>query len=323
MNKLLKMFMTLILTFTLVACDTNSGSDNVVIYTTNYAQKFILSSIGKELVSAYSIYDNRDLYVVGEEENFIYAVEDPGSFTFENNPAKLDSVLNADLFIYNGKSANDRRVLGEIVNADKDEELPIFDTTENARRSFVETTLALSYDGKSVDNGILDLLETNKEMEMFWLSPIEMMNVTDELYDKLVELLPNHKDELKKNYDDLMYDLTDLYATIEDVDTNHLNNMFVSDNVNLNVLDIHYIENIYLDHTQNIKYRESETNDEYIAEINTYITINDATKITTTDPSSANYFDLLEVQSPDNFNNGLGFFEIIRKNYELIDRILD
>ncbi len=323
MKNIFKVFIAIILTLTFSACETGKDADKLTIYTTNYAQKFILSSLGKDNVNAYSVYDNRDLYIAGSDDGFIYETYDPNSYTFEEHKDKLEKVLNADLFIYNGKSDNDRRVLGEIVNADKDEELPIFDTTENAKRSLVQTTLSLSYNGKSVDSELLELLETDKDMEMFWLSPIEMMNVTDEIYEKLLELLPNHQDELKKNYDDLMYDLTDLYATIEDVDSNHLNNMFVSDTVNLNILDIHYIENIYLDHTENKLYKDYESNTEYVAEINKYIAINQSSAITTTNQSSQNYFDLLEVQSVDDFNNGRGFFEIIRENYELLDRILD
>lgn len=321
MKKFNVVLLALTTLFALVGCNVSGKTEKINIYTTNYAQKFILNSLGKDHVNAYSVYDNSNQYQAGDD-SFKYVANDPNIYTFENNPEMLDLVLKADLFIYNGNSANDRRLLSEIVEADKDEDLQIFDATENAKRSLVETTLALSYDGKVVDNKILDVIETESEMEMFWLSPIETMNVADEIYEKLITLLPNVENELKQNYDALMYDLSSLYAGIEDIQTNNINNMIVSDTVNLNVLGIHYIENIYLDHTHAIEYKNDQSGDRYYGDLSKYIKINESTKITTTNPSSPNNFDLLEVQSASNFDAGLGYFEIMKNNYELLERLL-
>ncbi len=321
MKKFNVVLLALTTLFALVGCNVSGKTEKVNIYTTNYAQKFILNSLGKDHVNAYSVYDNSNQYQAGDD-SFKYVASDPNIYTFENNPEMLDLVLKADLFIYNGNSANDRRLLSEIVEADKDEDLQIFDATENAKRSLVETTLALSYDGKVVDNKILDVIETESEMEMFWLSPIETMNVADEIYEKLLTLLPNVQNELKQNYDALMYDLSSLYAGIEDIQTNNINNMIVSDTVNLNVLGIHYIENIYLDYTHAIEYKNDQSGDRYYGDLSKYIKINESTKITTTNPSSPNNFDLLEVQSASNFEAGLGYFEIMKNNYELLERLL-
>lgn len=323
MKKFISILLLAILSINLTGCNTGSSGERIVIYTTNYTQKFILNSIGRDYVSVYSIYDNVDTYEPGNEAAFEYKTIDPSEFTFSDNPEKLEAVLKADLFIYNGRSQNDYRVLKELIEADEDEELTLFDTTRDAKRSFIAGKQTLSYDGKAVDNKIMTLLSTEAEREMYWLSPIETMNVTGELYDKLEELLPNQKDELKKNYDDLMYDLTDLYATIEDVRTDHLNNMFVSDSIHLNTLDVHYLQNIYTDHTSNTKHKGDETNVAYLNEISTFVTINEGKLISTKDKNQPNYFDLLEVQSADDFALGLGYFEIMRKNYELINTILD
>ncbi len=319
MKKLL--IVALLLTI-LSGCDNSVDSDKKIIYTTNYAQKYILNSIGQQYVEAYSIYDNRDEYNPDNEEAYEYNVLTPSSFTFEDYDDKLTSVLNADLFIYNGHSDNDVRVLKELVNADKDEDVMIFDTTENAKRSFVETNLALSYDGQAIDNGILDLLKTDSEMEMYWLSPIEMMNVSTEIYHKLIEVLPNHEEELKDNYDNLMYDLNSLYATIEDIRSSNINNIVVSDSVHLNILDIHYIENVYTDYQNNSKYKNDENADAYLAEINTYLTVDDSKIVSTTNTESNFYFDLMEVQSNSNYQEGLTYYDMMLNNFEILEQAL-
>ncbi|MFV0424917.1 MAG: metal ABC transporter solute-binding protein, Zn/Mn family [Bacilli bacterium] len=293
-------------------CSEINNKDELTIYTTNYAQKFILESIGQEYVNAYSIYDNTNEFNLEDSDNFEYIVRDPNTFSFKDYPEVLNSVLEADMFIYNGKSSKDTVVLDELVSDTKSEDIPLLDSTKNADISTVEKNMGLSYNGQVVDSNIKTVLNTNHELEMFWLSPIEMQNVSTEIYNFLIDAMPSKKEYFEKNFDALMFDLDSLYASIEAISSNTINNMIVSDSLELNVLKIHYIENIYL----NIE------NDEYMDEISNYITIENSLSISTTDPSSQNYFDLAEVQSVENYENGMRYYEIMLTNYTTLERVL-
>ncbi|MFV0498458.1 MAG: hypothetical protein ACK5NF_00240, partial [Bacilli bacterium] len=178
--------------------------------------------------------------------------------------------------------------------------------------SSVEKNMGLSYDNQTVNDKIKNELKTTQELEMFWLSPIEMQNVSVEIYELLVKTMPSKKDFFEENFEQLMFDLDSLYANIEGISSSSINNMIVSDNLELNIYKIHYIENIYLD-----------PNDiEHTNRIEQYITVNDSLRISTSDPNAKNYFDLLEVQSVEDYNNGLRYNEIMYKNFQTIDKVL-
>ncbi len=317
MNKI-KILLAFTILLTIVGCGEKEGKESLTIYTTNYAQKFIIESIGLDYVDVYSIYDNTNEFDIENNEDFVYEVKDPSTFSFEDNSELKKIVLDSDAFIYNGKSDDDKRIVNELFNDKKSEDLLIFDTTESADVSTVEKNMGLSYNNQVVNEEIKPLLTSNEELEMFWLSPVEMQNVSIQLYNFLVELMPEKKQELKENFNSLMYDLDSLYANIEEISNTTINNMIVSDTVELNILKVHYIENIYTDQTKNNKYKDDETNQMYLEDIAQYITIEPDLTIQTTSPSGENYFDLMVVQSEDNYNEGINYYQMTLNNYQVL-----
>lgn len=293
-------------------CEESKSKETLTVYTTNYAQKFILESIGKEYVNAYSVYDNTNEFDTENIDNFQYEAKDPNAFSLAEYPELKTALLESDMFIYNGKSVKDTAILDDLVSDAKSESLPIFDSTKNADISTVEKTMGLSYNNKTVDSSITNLLITSEDTSMFWLSPIEMQNVSSEIYTFLVDAMPSKKSYFKENLDALMFDLDTLYANIESMSARTLNNMVVSDSIELNVIKIHYIENIYIDNNF----------PEYMTELSNYITIEDSLTISTTDPNSENYFDLAEVQSVKNYENGMRYYEIMIENYKVLEKVL-
>ncbi len=310
--KKLYMILSIALILFSTGCEESSTKESITVYTTNYAQKFILESIGQEYVDAYSVYDNSDEFDIKNAEEFTYEAKDPITFMLDDYPDLKEKILEADMFIYNGRSDKDTAILNDLVDDTKSENLPIFDSTKNADISTVEKTMALSYNNKVVDSSILDAIFRTDEAEMFWLSPIEMQNVSAEIYSFLVEAMPSKKSYFEDNLDALMFDLDSLYANIESMSSRTLNNMIVSDSIELSVIKIHYIENIYVDY---------ELTD-YMEVLSNYITIEDSLTISTTDPNSENYFDLAEVQSPENYENGMRYYEIMSENYKVLEKVL-
>lgn len=310
--------LSMILILVSTGCSEQKNKESLVIYTTNYAQKFIIESIGLDYVEAYSIYDNTYEYDLEKANEFEYEIKDPETFELSKYPKLKENILKSDLFIYNGKSDKDKNVLNDLVSDKASEKLELLDSTKNADISTVEKSLALSYDNKAVSDQIYNVLTTTAENEMFWLSPIEMQNVSAEIYSFLVKALPNKKSELKENYQSLIYDLDTLYASIERVSKDTVNNMVVSDTHELNILKIHYIENISLDNT-NTNYPDK---DQYLNALSQYITINESKVISTTNRESEYFFDLAEVQSIDDYKNGENYYEIMSRNYSVLESAL-
>lgn len=310
--KKLYTLLALIIVLVTVGCEAKNNKEFITVYTTNYAQKFILESIGQQYVQAYSVYDNTKDFDIEKVDEFEYNVIDPNVFVLDDYPEIKNAILEADLFIYNGKSSKDNAIVDSLVSDDKSEELPLFDSTMNADISTVEKTMGLSYDNKTVDAHIKEYLNDTNELEMFWLSPIEMQNVSTEIYNYLVKEMPNKKDIFKENFEALMYDLDTLYANIEGISSRTINNMIVSDSIQLNIIKIHYIENIFIE----------EFDEENVENIKKYITINEDLRISTTDPSANNYFDLAEVQSYENYEQGKRYYDIMVQNYKVLESVL-
>ncbi len=322
MKRIFKFFLIIAILLISVGCEPKVNRESLVIYTTNYAQKFILEAIGQKDVSVFSIYDTLDTYSADQDDNFNYQTFDSNGFLISSRAGLMEKVLDADLFVYNGRSSDDIAVINEIITQKESEDLPIFDATLDASRSFVEKLMALSYNNTVVDPEIKEVLATDNSAEMYWLSPIEMQNVSKEIYDKLVEILPSKREMLKQNYESLLYDLDSLYANIESISRSTTNNMIVSDNVQLNILSIHYIENVYTDHTASKLHKDDPDNELLLFDISKYMQINDELTITTTDPDSQNYFDLAVTLSPNDYKEGNGYFEIMNRNFELLRRVL-
>lgn len=322
MKNLLKILIVFTLTLSTIACGVDSKKDKLTIYTTNYAQQFILEAIGQEHVAAYSIYNNLDEYSVERANEFTYQVYDNSSFSLASHPNLAEEILNSDLFIYNGRSKKDTLILNEIIDLEDSEELPVFDCTLAANISSVKKEAGLSYNNQVVNPKIETLLETDVEMEMFWISPIEMQNVSKVIFDMLVSKLPAKEEELKKNYENLLYDMDSLYAMSEDITFSTTNNVIVSDNVQLNMLEVNYIENVYTDHTANKLHHQDEDNSAYMTKIEEYISIIPELNVSTTDTGSANYFDTLEVLSKENYEAGKGYYEIMKDNFAVLERVL-
>ncbi len=311
---------SMLLTSLLITGCQNENNNHMVIYTTNYATKYLLNTIGGDYVSAYSVYDNTDEF--NHEEEFEYQFTNIEEFTFAANPEKTEKVLEADAFIYNSYSKTDLTIVNELLELDKDENVLFIDIRDNMNVNDVNPILSLAYDEKVVSNSLQEILYSSNDIEAFWISPSEMKNASYVVYDFLVDQMPNYKSEFNTRLDSLVYNLNSLYSEIETINSNTLNNVIFSDSTDLNTYYGNGIINGSTNYLDLDLFKDDEDATAYNEAISEHLTINSSKVILTSDPSSTMYFDLFVVRTKSDYDNGNEYIQIMKRNFEVIRRAL-
>ncbi len=319
-SKKLVIITLVILMLSFTACDLKR-KDQYVVYTTNYATKFLLKTIGGERVKSYSVYDNTDEFEFNED--YVYEVVLPEDFSFETDQERKKRVLEADAFVYNGISKNDLNVVNDLATLDSDEKIVLFDIRQGMDIPDVQPILSFSYNDKVVDAKFEKQFFTNSDIDTFWISPTEMKNASYEIYEFLVDAMPEYKTEFKKNLNSLIYDLNSLYSEIESIQTSAPNNIIFSDSIQLNAFYSNGILNVSTNYKENELYAKDENSSEYYKDINEFLKFDSNKVISTTDEKSKYYFDLFVTRSKSDYDNGFEYIQLMKENFNIISSALN
>ncbi|MBM7588357.1 zinc transport system substrate-binding protein [Bacillus pakistanensis] len=188
----------------LAACTDNQDKNNdesFTVYTTVYPLEDFAKKIGGDHVDVHSIYPP------GADEH-----------TFEPSQKDMMDLADADLFLYIGLG------LEGFVNKAED-----ILKNENVTMIATAEGLALEEESHVHENDHSEEAHHHDLDPHVWLDPIYSKELAHKVYEELAEKLPKHKEELKKNYNQLVADLDQLDQQFKKVVENaERNEIFVS-----------------------------------------------------------------------------------------------
>lgn len=317
---------TLILITT--GCSSIGSKDEVItVYSTSYPIKYIVGAIGGEYVNSYGIYDNTDeiseLTAKQKTDSSVEIVEYHAEIPADGKitDKKITDVLNADIFIIN-QLEHETTAVEQVLESDNSKDLEIVDVTEYFQGKKNDETYPLIYNGTNVSSDITSITESSFKSPYFWISPLTMITVSENIKDLLIEKAPQHTQEFQNNYETLRLELLGLDASLVEIIDSTENNVIVSNSRLLDILDYHSIKNITTSTQYTYGYENDEDNSRYLNDLSNYITINSNQIISTTNPDSSYYFDPLFVLSDKDVSEGQRFVQVMKNNYLILDSVL-
>ncbi len=319
--KITRVVLSLAILFTTAGCQSRNINDNLVVYVTNYPLKYIVESIGQDLIDTHTTYDNLDTYDPNNDINdFVYVAQDYNNVTLEED--KIKRILDSDLFIFS-QLAQEKEAVLQVIESQNSEDLNLYDISEFFKSDTTNNSYPLVYNSKIVAQDIRDLTEMNPKnnYDYFWISPTDMLIVSGLIKDLLIEKMPNKESSLTANYEKLKYKLLLLSSNLEKIQKETANNTIVSDSTLLNGLDYYFIENITTDQTTTSEY-ENATQAEYLSALSEYITIKKDKVLSTKVSNNAFYFNPLFTLTAEDYNSGKDFENIMLNNYLILESVL-
>ena len=158
---------------------------------------------------------------------------------YELSEKKINEYAKSDLFVFNSKDI-EREYAVEMIN-------------ENKHLKLIDTALGMTYD---------------YAIEELWLNPYNYLMMANNVKDSLSEYITNPYlvEGIKKNYEDLQYDLSKLDANYQETLKNANDKIIVTDNSLFKYLEKYNIEVISLE--ENIK-EETIKEDYTLSDIST------------------------------------------------------
>ncbi|GGB59763.1 metal ABC transporter solute-binding protein, Zn/Mn family [Fictibacillus barbaricus] len=199
------------------ACGNNNGSDKndgtLKIYTTMYPLEYFTERIGGKHVEVSSIIP-------------------PGAdaHTYEPSTKKMVEITEGDAFVYNKLESDE--FSSSVADTLKEEDMPIIDGAKGI-------TYHESSEHEEEEHGEHGEEEHGEHEEEeahqdhgsldphIWLDPVLAQQIADNIYNGLVKLKPEAKDELKKNHETLTADLKELDSAFNTKVENAPKNSFI------------------------------------------------------------------------------------------------
>ncbi|MFD1357156.1 metal ABC transporter solute-binding protein, Zn/Mn family [Fictibacillus halophilus] len=170
--------------------DKKDGTLN--IYTTMYPLEYFTERIGGKHVEVSSIIP-------------------PGAdaHTYEPSTKKMVEITEGDAFVYNKMESDE--FSSSVAGTLKEENVPIVDAAKGVELAHMEE----QEEEGAHDEGKEAHHEHGSQDPHIWLDPILAQKMADNIYNGLVKIKPDAKDDFKKNHDALIKDLKELDASFK------------------------------------------------------------------------------------------------------------
>lgn len=208
MKKLFTLFLLLV-SLALTGCNSgesnndNANSGKLQVFTTVYPLQYFTEEIGKEYV------DVKTIYPPGSDEH-----------TFEPSQKDMMKLADSDLFIYVGLGLE-----GFVNKAEqtlKDEEVELLAAGENIHELNSSGT-AEAHDSEHEHNHSDEEHNHSDVDPHVWIDPLYAKELAEAIKDELIIQLPEHKEQIEKNYSALAEKLDLLNSQFKDVVKNAKN----------------------------------------------------------------------------------------------------
>jgi zinc transport system substrate-binding protein len=169
------------------SADKKDGTLN--IYTTMYPLEYFTERIGGKHVEVSSIIP-------------------PGAdaHTYEPSTKKMVEISEGDAFVYNKMESDE--FSSSVADTLKEEDVPIVDAAKDVELAHMEEHEEEgAHDEEHHEHGSQD--------PHIWLDPVLAQKMADNIYNGLVKIKPDAKDDFKKNHDALIKDLKELDASFK------------------------------------------------------------------------------------------------------------
>lgn len=325
-KKILPFASTIILMLVLTACNTSekteSGKENsgLSVFTTIYPLQFFTEQIGGNLVTVKNI-------------------APPGSdaHSVEITTKKMTEVASSDAFIHTGTGLEG--FADSVASSLKNEDVVIVNSTENV--SFIgteeEDEHGDAHDGEEEHSEEAEEAGHEEHGDIdphVWLDPNRSVKIAENIKNALVELDPQNKDQLEKNFSTLKAELTKLDSEFKELATRSANKSFVvshsayaywEDAYGLNQIGISGLSPTdEPSHSQLADIIELVKNDGYqyiFFEPNLSNKVADAVKNET--GTEALTLHNLESITDEDIKNNKNYFVIMRENLKALDKSLN
>lgn len=281
-------------------------NDRVKVYTTIYPLEFFTEQIGGELVEVVNIIP------VGADAH-----------TYEPTAKTLTEVANGDVFIYNG--AGIEGFADALLSILQKENVQIVKAVEGLTLRPADEEHDHEEDGHDHDHGDFD--------PHVWLDPILSIQIAENIKNALIEQLPNDKETLEANFLSLSEELTEIDKQFQEMIKNATKDEFLVSHAGYGYWEDRYgIKQISVTglsptnepsvkHMEEIITKAKELNASYIA-----FEKNLPVKVAETIQKEANlqvvYLYNLESIVEENKENGENYFDLMRKNIESLQLLL-
>lgn len=281
-------------------------NDRVKVYTTIYPLEFFTEQIGGELVEVVNIIP------VGADAH-----------TYEPTAKTLTEVANGDVFIYNG--AGIEGFADALLSILQKENVQIVKAVEGLTLRPADEEHDHEEDGHDHDHGDFD--------PHVWLDPILSIQIAENIKNALIEQLPNDKETLEANFLSLSEELTEIDKQFQEMIKNATKDEFLVSHAGYGYWEDRYgIKQISVTglsptnepsvkHMEEIITKAKELNASYIA-----FEKNLPVKVAETIQKEANlqvvYLYNLESLVEENKENGENYFDLMRKNIESLQLLL-
>ncbi|MQR96883.1 metal ABC transporter solute-binding protein, Zn/Mn family [Fictibacillus phosphorivorans] len=204
------------ITFMLIltaACGNNSTTDKkegtLKIYTTMYPLQYFTERIGGKHVDVSSIIP-------------------PGAdaHTYEPSTKKMVEMTEGDAFVYNKLESDE--FSSSVADTLKEEDMPIIDGAKGI--SYHESKEHEGEDHAAEEEHAHEEEEHHDHGSLdphIWLDPVLAQEIADNIYNGLVKLNPDAKDDFKKNHEALIADLKELDSSFKTKVENAPKNSFI------------------------------------------------------------------------------------------------
>jgi zinc transport system substrate-binding protein len=189
------------------------------IYTTMYPLEYFTERIGGKHVEVSSIIP-------------------PGAdaHTYEPSTKKMVEITDGDAFVYNKMESDE--FSSSVADTLKEENVPIVDAAKGVELVHMEDheeegthdegeEAHDDHDGKETHGNAEEQHEHGSQDPHIWLDPVLAQKMADNIYEGLVSIKPDAKDDFKKNHEALIKDLKELDASFKSKVENAPKNSFI------------------------------------------------------------------------------------------------
>jgi zinc transport system substrate-binding protein len=197
--------------------DQKDGTLN--IYTTMYPLEYFTERIGGKHVEVSSIIP-------------------PGAdaHTYEPSTKKMVEMTDGDAFVYNKMESDE--FSSSVADTLKEENVPIVDAAKGVELAHMEEhdeedthdegeEAHEDHNGKEAHGNAEEQHEHGSQDPHVWLDPVLAQKMADNIYDGLVKIRPDAKDDFKKNHEALIKDLKKLDTSFKSKVENAPKNSFI------------------------------------------------------------------------------------------------
>jgi zinc transport system substrate-binding protein len=177
------------------SADKKDGTLN--IYTTMYPLEYFTERIGGKHVEVSSIIP-------------------PGAdaHTYEPSTKKMVEITEGDAFVYNKMESDE--FSSSVADTLKEENVPIVDAAKGVELAHMEEQEEGAHDeGEEAHGNEEEHHEHGSQDPHIWLDPVLAQKMADNIYNGLVKVKPDSKEDFKKNHAALIKDLKELDASFK------------------------------------------------------------------------------------------------------------